>query len=300
MWFKNLFVYRLNGWEESPESLEDKLASAALQACGGADLQTRGWVPAKADGEPFVHKNGKQWLIALGLEKKLLPSTVVNQFAKARAKDIEEQEGYKPGRKQMKEIKEAVTDELLPRAFAIRSRVQAWIDTQDHWLVVDAASAAKADELVGLLLKSVPGLQPKLLKTKTSPTVAMTTWLAENDNPPPFTIDRDCELKGRGEQAATVRYVKHSLEAEEINKHIQGGKDVTKLALTWHDRISFVLQENLQIKRVAPLDVLKDQANLAADDDAFDTDFALMTGELKKLLNDLVRVMGGELNSELK
>ena len=298
MWFKNLFIYQLAKWEETPESLEDKLAQHALQTCNGTDLQTSGWVAPKADGEPFVHRIGNQLLISLGIEKKLLPGSVINQFAKARAAEIEEREGYKPGRKQMKEIKEAVTDELLPRAFAIRSKISTWIDTDGNWLVVDAASAAKADELTGKLIKAVNGLQFSLLKTKISPTVAMTTWLAENDNPPPFTVDQDCELKARGEQAATVRYVKHTLEADEIAKHIKGGKDVTKLAMTWNEKISFVLHENLQIKRVTALDILKEQANVNADDDAFDTDFALMTAEFRKLLPALVKVLGGDLRSE--
>ncbi|HEX4856044.1 MAG TPA: recombination-associated protein RdgC [Limnobacter sp.] len=299
MWFKNLFIFRLTKWEETPESLEDKLAKQALQACGGADLQTRGWISPKAEGEPFVHRSGKQLLISLGLEKKLLPATVINQFTKARAAEIEEREGYKPGRKQMKEIKEAVTDELLPRAFAIRSRINAWIDTDHMWLVVDASSPAKADELVGMLMKSVQGVAMTLLKTKSSPTVAMTAWLAENDNPPSFTVDQDCELKSRGEQAATVRYVKHSLESDEIARHIQGGKDVTRLAMTWADKVSFVLHDNLQVKRLAPLDVIKEQAALNEDDDAFDTDFALMSGELRRLLPSLVDALGGELTGNL-
>lgn len=91
-----------------------------------------------------------------------------------------------------------------------------------------------------------------------------------------------------------MRYVRHTLEAEEIAKHITGGKEVTKLAMTWYDRISFVLHENGQIKRLQALDLLKEQADSDAQDDAFDADFALMTGELKKLLPALVDALGGE------
>ncbi len=292
MWFKNLFMYQLKHWEETAASLEDKLARQALTACTGADMQTRGWVAPKAEGEPFVHVMGSQLLISLGLEKKLLPGTVITQFTKARAAEIEEREGYKPGRKQMKEIKEAVTDELLPRAFAIRSKIYAWIDPDGGWLVIDAANASKADELMSLLIKSVDGMSVLPLRTQTSPTAAMTAWLQTNECPPPFTVDQDCELRGRGEQGATVRYVRHSLESDEISKHIQTGKDVTRLGMTWADKISFVLHENLQVKRIAPRDVIKEQADVSADDDAFDTDFALMTGELKKLLADLTAALG--------
>lgn len=294
MWFKNLLVYRLNEWPATPDTLEEKLSQHPLQSCSGLEMQSRGWVSPKADGEPLVHTLGQQMLIALGTEKKLLPTTVINQFAKSRATEVEEQQGYKPGRKQMKEIKENITDELLPRAFAIRRKTCAWIDPDNKLLVIDAANLGKADELVEMLVKSVDGISFGLIKSNMSPSAAMTAWLAGEEFPAGFTIDRDCELRGTGDERATVRYVRHALEVDEINKHIKSGKEVTKLAMTWNDRISFVLHENLQLKRLAPLDILKDQADVSDLDDAFDTDFAMMIGELRKLLPDLVAALGGE------
>ncbi len=296
MWFKNLLVYRLIKWDISSDALAEKLSQHALQSCSGLEMQTRGWVSPKADGEPLVHTLGKQMMICLGTEKKLLPSTVINQFAKLRAADIEEQQGYKPGRKQLKQIKESITDELLPRAFAIRRKTCAWIDPVGQWLVVDAASVAKADELTEALIKGVEGISFTLLTTAMSASAAMTVWLAE-DAPAGFTVDRDCELRGSGEEKATVRYVRHALDAEEIGKHIKSGKEVTRLAMTWSDKLSFVLHENLQLKRLSPLDILKEQGDYSDKDDVFDTDFALMTGELKKLLPDVIESLGGERKS---
>ena len=294
MWFKNLLIYRLTQWDVTPEALETKLTQQALQPCSGLEMQRLGWVPPKADGEPLVHVLGSQMLISLGVEKKLLPATVINQATKARAIEAEEQQGYKPGRKQMKQIKEAVTDELLPRAFVIRRKTSAWIDTQGKWLVIDAANLAKADELVEMLIKSADGIAFEPLKTNSSASAAMTRWLAGDDLSTAFTVDRDCELRAAGEERSTVRYVRHTLETEEISKHIKSGKEVTKLAMTWGDRLSFVLHENLQLKRLAPLDLLKEQADSDEAEDAFDTDFAIMTGELKKLLPDIVSELGGE------
>ena len=86
--FKNLIVFRLTKWEETPKSLEEKLSKDVLHPCGGLDIQTRGWMPAKAEGGPFVHQCGKHLLISLGVEKKLLPGTVINQFTKVRAAEI--------------------------------------------------------------------------------------------------------------------------------------------------------------------------------------------------------------------
>lgn len=292
MWFKNLLFYRLVNWKSEPAALEEALAQHALQDCSSMEMQSLGWVSPKADGEPLVHLLGQQLLIALGVEKKLLPTTVINQFTKARALELEEQQGYKPGRKQMKDLKEAITDELLPRAFVLRRKTYAWIDPVGGWMVVDAASPAKADELVELLHKSVADVQLALVKTQTSPVSAMTGWLGSDEAPAGFTVDRDCELRGTGDEKATVRYVRHALDAEEIRKHIEAGKEVSRLALTWNDKLSFVLNENLQLKRLAPLDIVKEQGEGA--DDMFDSDFAIMTGELRNLLPDLIAALGGE------
>ena len=294
MWFKNLLVYRLNQWAETPESLTEKLSKQALQPCSGMDMQSRGWLPPKGDNEPLVHASGQQIMISLGVEKKLLPATVINQFAKVRAADIEEQQGYKPGRKQMKEIKEAITDELLPRAFAIRRKTYVWIDPVNRFLVIDAASIAKADEVVEMLHKTIDGISLAFIKTQMSPSAAMTVWLSGSDTPPGFTIDQDCELRGRGDAAATVRYVRHTLDDDEVKKHIKAGKEVTKLGLTWNDRISFVLHENFQLKRIAPLDSIKPEAE---ESDAFDADFYLMTTELTNLLPAVFDILGGEVQS---
>ncbi len=294
MWFKNLLVYRLNNWDITPEALEEKLSQHALQACSGMEMQSRGWVSPKAEGEPYVHTLGPQMLISLGTEKKLLPATVINQFAKSRTAEVEEQQGYKPGRKQLKQIKEAITDELLPRAFAIRRKTCAWIDPVGGFMVIDAANYAKADELVEMLFKSLDGFALTPVKTGISATAAMTGWLAGDDLPGSFSIDRDCELRGTGEERASVRYIRHALEVDEINKHIKAGKEVARLAMTWNDRLSFVLHDNLQLKRLAPLDILKEQADISDQDDVFDTDFAIMTGELKKLLPDVIDALGGE------
>jgi recombination associated protein RdgC len=293
MWFKNLQVYRLTRFDLTPAALAAKLAEHELQAASGLEMQRLGWLPPKGEGEPFVHQYGEQVLVSLGVEKKLLPSGVVNQFAKARAQEIEEQQGYKPGRKQMKQIKEAMTDELLPRAFALRRATSAWIDPVGRWLVIDAASAAKSDELIEMLLKATDGIAFAPLRTNVSPSAAMTGWLAGGDVPSIFTLDDNVELRGAGEGKISVRYVGHTPDSDEVKKHIESGKTVVRQALTWNDRVSFVLDEQMQLKRIAPLDVLDEEVD--ADDDAFDSDFALMTGELSKLLTSLCEALGGEV-----
>jgi recombination associated protein RdgC len=297
MWFKNLQIYRLSApLAMTSEQLEEALAKQAFAACSSLDMQTQGWISPRDNGM-LVHTVNRQILLQLGTEKKLLPSSVINQVSKARAAELEEQQGFKPGRKQMKEIKEQVTDELLPRAFSIRRNTSVWIDPVNNWLVVDAASPTKADEVFKALLKSMDQLPIGTLRVQQSPVAAMTDWLTADEAPSGFTVDQDTELRATGEGKATVRYVRHTLEADDVRRHIAAGKQCTRLAMTWADRVSFVLTESLTVKRVAPLDVLKEgnDGMTQNDDERFDTDFALMTGELSKLMGDLVQALGGEM-----
>jgi len=294
MWFKNLHLYRLpRNWATDTARLEEQLAKLTLQGCHATDPKSIGWVPPRAGGT-LIHSVNQQWLLALGVEEKLLPASIVKRFASDKAKEIEEAEGRRIGRREMREIQEAMTLELLPRAF-IRSRSTfGWIDPINGWLVIDSASPAKAEEFLEHLQKSVDGLPARVLKVIQSPSAAMTGWVASGEAPAGFTLDQDLEL--RSTEKATVRYVNHTLDGEEIRQHIATGKIVTRLAMTWNDRISFVLNDLLQIKRLAFLDILKEQADGQGEneDERFDIDFTLMTGEVAQLLGDLLVALGGE------
>jgi len=292
MWFKNLQVYRMTDWNITPAMLEERLSSHTLQKCLSMEMQSRGWVLPRDESGQFVHVLGQHMLITLGIEKKLLPAAVINQLTKERAAEIAQQQGFEPGRKQIKEIKEDVLIELLPRALAIRRKTNAWIDPASGWFVIDTPSPAKADEFLEVLFKTVDDVTLKPLKTNLSPAVAMTGWLSGNDVPASFTIDRHCELRGMDDEKATVSYVRHDLDAVEIRHHVQAGKEATKLAMTWRDKVSFILYENMQLKRITPLDILKEPAETA--EEQFDSDFAIMTGELKQLIADIVDALGGE------
>lgn len=292
MWFRNLIVFRIPGWTLDAAGLETALARRAFRNCGALDRESRGWV-APVDGS-LVHALERQMLVALRVESKLLPASVVADFAKARADELEEKRGFPPGRKELKEIREQVTDELLPRAFARRRTTHGWIDPVNGWFVVDAGSSARADELVEALRQSLDEFPLAPVRTQISPVAAMTGWLASLDAPAGFSIDRDCELQLPGEDKATVRYLRHGLDSGDVKSHLEAGKQVTRLALTWNDRVSFVLHENLQLKRLAFLDVTEDSGPEPDDEERFDADFRIMTGELAGLLPDLVDALGGE------
>ncbi|MBP6802238.1 MAG: recombination-associated protein RdgC [Zoogloea sp.] len=297
MWFRNLQIYRLpENWGLTAEALAEKLAAHPFQPCGSQDMASRGWTSPTKD-DRFVMAVGGQFLIALAVEQKLLPSSVVNEVAADKAEIIEAQQGFKPGRKQMKEIKEAVLQELLPRAFTRRRTAFAWINPIDGWLVVDASSPARAEEILDALRDSLDELPVKMVKTQLSPVSVMTDWLLANQATGNFTIDLDCELRAVTDEKAAVRYVRHALDGKDVQDHLAAGKLPTRLAITFDDRISIILTEKMEIKRVAFLDIIKEEAERQGDaaDMQMEADFALMSGELSRLIPALLEVLGGEV-----
>lgn len=304
MWFKNLVVYRLNaGWPRKAEDLEAKLAQQPLQKCGGYEMESRGWTCPRHEGQYLYHQN-KQWLIALGSEQKLLPASVIRQVVEERIAELQAAQAHPVGRKQKREIRDKVTAELMPRALSRRRLTYAWIDTANGWLAVDAAGEPKAEQFLETLRRTEDGLSATRLDTQMSSSVAMSRWIMAGEAQGPFGIDQDLELRASDASKATVRYARHALEGKDIRDHIAAGKQPVRLGLTWNDRVSFVLTEQLLVKRLQFLEILKRESSeesgeaIEDEDERFDIDFALMTGELSRMLADLVQALGGEKPAE--
>ena len=302
MWFKNLIIYRLpEGWSIPLVELENRLSNRPLQAPTSFEMFSRGWVHA-SPAQRYVHTTNGQHLIALGVEQKLLPASIIRQVTVERAAQQAEQQGFPVGRRQMREIKERVTEELRARALSRRRITRAWIDFANGWFIVDASGGSRADELVETLRDTLGSLPVQFLETQRVPHASMAAWLSAGDAPLRFTIDHDLELQTADNTKATVRYARHPLEGKEIPAHLASGKLVTRLGLTWNDRIAFVLTDKLQVKRVEFLEIAGDKPDddSVSPEEQFDIDFALMAGELSQLLADLREALGGEQEREQK
>ena len=296
---KNLMVYRLmTPWAMSQAKLEEALQSAHFVECGASQEKSVGWVEPRGEAHgACVEVVAGQWILKWMIEVKSVPGSVVKRKVQEQVARIEEDTGRKPGKKEIRSLSDDVRQSLLPMAFTKQSSVTVWIDLQAQRLVVDAASAAKADEVLTSLIKAVDGLALALVDTQTAPATAMAHWLGTQEAPQGFSVDRECELRAADESKAVVRYTRHALDTEEVSQHIANGKVPTRLALTWNDRVSFVLTDALQLKKVAFLDVVADESPASAadrDQDHFDADVAIATGELRRLLPALLDALGGE------
>ena len=296
MWFRQLALFRL-----PPDARPDlaKLEAGMEQHCfappSGLEWSSQGFVaPAGHAPDRLLHPLAGGALATLKREDKVLPAAVIRDVLESKVADIEAREARPVGRKEKRELKEQVTDDLLPRAFTKTGRTRALLDVQAGWILVDAAGQ-KAEALVSALREALPPFPARLPHTQLSLGSAMTGWLA-GEVPDGFELDCDCELKSPGDDGATVRCSKQDLTAPEVRQHLDTGKVVTRLGLVWQERIRFVLTEQLELKRLQFLDVLEEQASQAGDDAPalFDATATLMLGELRHLVADLIAALGGE------
>jgi len=292
-------MYRmLSPWTTTQAQLEEALARARFAPCAAAQEKSVGWVEPRGQAHgALVEVVDGQWLLEQALESKSVPASVVKRRLEDRVAQIEAASGRKPGKKERRDLADDIRQMLLPQAFSKQASTLVWIDPKAARVLLDAGSQARADEAMTALVNAIEGLVVQPVDSTTAPATAMAHWLSSQDAPAGFSIDRECELKAPDESRAVVRYTRHALDIEEVRQHIAQGKMPTRLAMTWNDRISFVLTEALQLRKLALLDhVLEDRPQAAGDrqEDDFDTDVALVTGELRRLLPDLLAALDGE------
>lgn len=296
MWFKQISFYPIN-IKQLPDldTLADKLAHAEFAQITGLDWSSEGFASPHSFSPELVFPADFTWSVSLKRADKVLPASVIREFVDEKVAQIQNDENRNVGRKEKTELKEKITDMLLPRAFSRSSRIYAICDTRHGFLLVNQASANKSEQMIVKLREALGGLEVRLPHTKQSLTSLMTDWLLSGACAGGFELDSDCELKGTGDTAPVVKVSKQDLTADEVVQHVKNGKTVTQLGLVWREQIAFVLTSDFTLKRVQYLDVLQEEAETHGDDVA-SVAFAsqiLMAESVSQMLLELVGHLGG-------
>lgn len=299
MWFKNLQIYRFTRpFELSAEELEKQLASVTFSPCGSQDMSKFGWIsPLGKQSDLLVHEAQGQLLICAKREDKMLPASVVKEVLQDKVEAMEAEQGRALKKKEKEALKEEVLMTLLPRAFSRSSQTFLWLNPADNYVVVDAGSAKKADDVLALLRKCIGSLPVVPLALTNPAEITMTEWLNAGAAPAGFALEDEAELRSALEHGGIIRCKEQDLVSEEIRGHLLADKLVTKLALSWADTVSFVLGDDLSVKRLKFSEELREQNDDVVSEDAaarLDADFALMTGELARFIPELITALGGE------
>lgn len=305
MFFKNLCPYRLlEPFKPSAEELEDKLAAAAFNPCGSLDMQSRGWVPPLGkESMQLVHAANGVHLLCLREEGKILPASVVREVLDQRIAEREDQEMRKLRKREREQLKEEITFELLPRAFTRARQTYGYVDTVSGWLVVDCGSWRQAEAFTEYLRECLGTLPIAPPATTDAPQSVMTDWLASERLPTDVELGEEAVFEDPATEGCEVRCKRQDLHADEIKGHLKSGKRIRRLALSWNERLSCVVDADYSLKRLKFADVVKEAAgdrNPQSAAEQFDADFTLLTFEVRRLLPRLMELFGGESKTAQK
>ena len=300
MWFKNLLIYRLT--QDLPfdaQVLETALATKLARACSSQELATYGFVAPFGKGEdaPLVHVSQDFLLIAARKEERILPGSVVRDALKEKVEEIEAEQMRKVYKKERDQLKDEIIQAFLPRAFIRRSATFAAIAPKQGLILVNASSPKRAEDLLSTLREVVGSLPVRPLAVKVAPSATMTEWVKTQKAAENFFVLDECELRDTHEDGGIIRCKRQDLTSDEIQLHLSTGKIVTQLSLAWQDKLSFVLDDKLVVKRLKFEDLLQDEAEQNGGDDDLgqqDASFTLMMLTFGEFLPQLFEALGGE------
>ena len=296
MWFKQVSFYPISKVKLPDfEYLTNKLAQSEFSPCQGLDWFSEGFSSPVHFSPELVFPADFTWRVALKKEEKVLPAGVIRDILDEKVLEIQNNDGRNVGRKEKQELKDQITDDLLPRAFTKSTRTEAVFDTKRGFLLINNATTAKAENLLTKLREALGGLEATLPNTKQSLSSLMTNWLLQGHCEGGFELDRDCELKGVGDVVPVVKVSKQDLTANEVVQHVKNGKTVTQLGLVWREQIAFIHTQDFTLKRIQYLDSLQEEAENNGDD-AASLMFAsqiLMTEGISLMLEELITYLGG-------
>jgi recombination associated protein RdgC len=300
MWFKNLLVYRLT--QEIPfdaEALEAALATKLARPCASQELTTYGFVAPFGKGEdaPLVHVSQDFLLISARKEERILPGSVVRDAVKEKVEEIEAEQMRKVYKKERDQIKDEIIQAFLPRAFIRRSSTFAAIAPKLGLILVNSASPKRAEDLLSTVREVIGSLPVRPLTVKVAPTAVMTEWVKTQKAADDFYVLDECELRDTHEDGGIVRCKRQDLTSDEIQLHLSTGKQVTQLSLAWQDKLSFVLDDKLVVKRLRFEELLTNEAEENGGEEALgqlDASFTLMMLTFGEFLPALFEALGGE------
>jgi recombination associated protein RdgC len=281
MWLKNATIYGISPKAQFPV---EQLQAARFVPVDSLQMQSVGFSPVRDD--ELAYKQGKHTLLRFTVEKKHIPGSAVAVMLEEKCAELAREQSFPPGKKQRKELKERIVDALLPRALSTRRTTAVWIDQDQHRIVIDSTSDSLCDEIVKALIKLYPTIEFQDARWPRAKVV--TTWL--DDEPPThFTVDDAVQLQYPGEKGKRVKFDRANLDAHDVQTHLAAGAYVDSVAMTFSSRLSFIMTDNMRIRRIKALDIVQEGREAESDVDRFDSDFALMTRELGCLIDALVQ-----------
>lgn len=300
MWFKNAYIFKFtNKFDQSAESLEKALSENTFTPCGSTEQSHTGWVsPLGKLSTSLSHSVNGSTLISLKKEERIIPPSVIKDLVDEKIEALEAESARSATKKEKEQFKEDVVFELLPRAFSRYSIVSGYINADENIIVIDTATRSKAEDFLACLRKALGTLPVTSLSTERSPDEIFTGWLDETPIEEPFVLGMSAKFEALGDDGAEFQCKNQDLKGDEVKRLLESDMYVTAINLEWDEAASFKIESDLSLKQIKFFDVLTEQNDDVNDDPLakLDADFALMAGEINRLINNLSTTLGFSLS----
>ena len=299
MWFKQVQLFQLTvPIQSTPALLAEKLEPLAFNPCLPSMPSSMGWVsPLDEENAPLARGINGCIMFCLQLEDKILPASVVTQTLKEKIKKVEQAEDRKIRQKEKLLFKDEVTQTLLTRAFTKFTRINAYVDTRNNWLILNSISPSKTELFISMFKKSFGDGIASVKVVK--PSSIITQWLKNKDYPDAFGIEKSCVLQDPDQQNRMIRCQQQDLFSEGIQSLVKDGCEAIQIALSWHDKIVLSLLRFFTAQiGLSDDDIAEIQDEMETKQQKFDADFIMMTEMYAGLLNDLLTVFAEAANAE--
>lgn len=294
MWFKNIQILSIQNKIPTQETLSEQLASFAFVPCLPSLMSSEGWVsPLLDEGGPLTYEINRCLVVCLQVEEKILPASVIRKEVDHKVKELEALRDRKMSQKEKRMLKEEMTQTLLPKAFTRLSHIYAYIDTQKQRLIVNTSSVKKAQRLVDALKKTWEELSVEPLIDKKI-AQRLTHWLLHREYPNIFAIEKSCVLIDPADQARLIRCQHQNLSDQGVQLIAKNGCEVKQMALSWQDKLKFMLVDDFSLRSIKFDDLLADEAkDMEPETKAqqFVANYLIMTETFRQLTDDLHAAM---------
>ena len=296
MFFKNIFVFAFTRpFTTTDEDLHAEMHNHCFTPCASTELRHFGWTNSLGKGSTLTTESNGNILICARSEEKILPVQVIKDLVDERIDTLEVEQNHTATKKEREQIKEDVIFELLPRAFSRTVDTHAYINTKENIIVVNTSSRGKAEDVLALLRKTLGTLPVTSISPEVAPDELMTNWVIDADCEDGvmgklFNLGVEAHFNSLGDDGASAVVKNQDLSSDEVKAHLDADQYVTKLSIEFDDTMSFILCDDLSIKRIKFFDVIREQNDDIDKDDVnsrLEADFTLMSGELNRMINSL-------------
>ncbi len=237
------------------EALEKHLAEKPFVEPTASDIYTAGFVPTPtlSEGELVTSVPGVQ-VFCLRMDEKVVPGGVVLAEVQKRVDEIEEQLGYRVGRKQRKEIKESVLADLYARALIRTTYTPAFYSPDSQLLVVPTTSTRVCDILTGRVIEAVGAVESRTIhiaELKGGLTTRLSGYLDGDEEAfAPFELQSAVWLEGSEGQKIVYQLSGDLSRAREgIQEALAAGCSVAAVELS-HTACQFRLTSGFKFKGI--------------------------------------------------